>query len=106
MKGSSGISRRLFCQPEEEKLKKACVREDSGSRFDQCPGTGHRHWSLDVAVLAGYPGRSPAPGSEPAVQEEKQANRLPFWLLPSSPLDQFIISHPDYFLPVRRNGFD
>lgn len=54
--------------------------------------------SLDVAVLAGYPGSVASTWQRIGRAGRRQAAAIGVLIASSAPLDQFIIGHPEYFL--------
>jgi DEAD/DEAH box helicase domain-containing protein len=53
---------------------------------------------LDVAIMAGYPGSIASTWQQAGRAGRRQAVSLTIMVAGSSPLDQYIIEHPDYFI--------
>jgi DEAD/DEAH box helicase domain-containing protein len=53
--------------------------------------------SLDAAVMTGYPGTIASTWQQAGRSGRRDAGSLAILVASASPLDQFIISHPDYF---------
>jgi len=54
--------------------------------------------SLDVSILAGWPGTVASAWQQAGRAGRKGASSLAIYIAGSTPLDQFLMNHPDYFL--------
>lgn len=54
--------------------------------------------ALDACVLCGYPGTIASAWQQAGRAGRRQTESMVFFVASSAPLDQYIVSHPDYFL--------